>query len=89
MLIVRLAGDHLYGKSVHLAVAGDVLTASFCAVLGWSGDAMVLGKLQVPGLPTIWITVGQGPTALAVGTGRGCLDIFTFIYHSFSLSPSL
>ena len=28
---------------------------------GWSGGAMVLGKLPVPGRPTIWITVGQGP----------------------------
>ena len=27
---------------------------------------MVLGKLPVPGRPTIWIIVGQGPTALAV-----------------------
>ena len=26
---------------------------------------MVLGKLPVPGRPTILITVGQGPTALA------------------------
>ena len=31
---------------------------------GWSGGAMVLGKLPVPGRPTIWIIVGQGPTAL-------------------------
>ena len=38
---------------------------------------MVLGKLPVPGRPTIWITVGQGPTALAVGAGGGCLDIFS------------
>ena len=30
---------------------------------------MVLGKLPVPGRPTIWITVGQGPTALAIGAG--------------------
>ena len=36
---------------------------------------MVLGKLPVSGCPTIWITVGQGPTALAVGAGGGCLDI--------------
>ena len=36
---------------------------------------MVLGKLPMPGRPTIWITVGQGPTALAVGAGGGCLDI--------------
>ena len=30
---------------------------------------MVLGKLPVPGRPTILITVGQGPIALAVGAG--------------------
>ena len=56
---------------------------------GWSGGAMVLGKLPVPGRPTIWITVGQGPTALAVGAGGGCLDIFSLIYPFFPLSPSL
>ena len=50
---------------------------------------MVLGKLPVPGRSTIWITVGQGPTALAVGAGRGCLDIFTPIYPFSSLSPSV
>ena len=55
----------------------------------WSGGAMVLGKLPVPGRPTILITVGQGPTALAVGAGGGCLDIFTLIYPFFPLSPSL
>ena len=49
----------------------------------------MLGKLPVPGRPTIWITVGQGPTALAVGAGGGCLDIFTLIYPVFFLSPSL
>ena len=55
---------------------------------GWSGGAMVLGKLPVPGRPTILITVGQGPIALAVGAGGGGLDIFTLIYpfSSFSLS---
>ena len=42
---------------------------------GWSGGAMVLGELAVPGRPTIWFTVGQGPTAPAVGAGWGCLDI--------------
>ena len=49
---------------------------------------MVLGKLPVPGRPTIWIAVGQGSTALVVGAG-GCLDVFTLIYpflFSFSLS---
>ena len=50
---------------------------------------MVLRKLPVPGRPTILITVGQGPTALAVGAGGGCLDIFTLIYPFCPLSPSL
>ena len=48
---------------------------------------MVLCKLSVQGRPTIWITVGQGPTALALG--GGCLDIFTLIYPFSPLSPSL
>ena len=50
---------------------------------------MVLGKLSVPGRPTISITVGQEPTALAVGAGLGCLDIFTLICPFSPLSPSL
>ena len=37
----------------------------------------------------IWIRVGQGPTALAVGAGGGCLDIFSLFYHFSFLSPSL
>ena len=49
----------------------------------------MLGKLPVPGRPTILITVGQGPTALALGSGGGCLDIFTLLYPFSSLSPSL
>ena len=57
--------------------------------LGWSGGAMVLGKLPAPGRPTILITVGQGPTALAVGAGGGCLDIFTLLYLFSPVSPSL
>ena len=30
---------------------------------------------KVPGRPTIWFTVGQGPSALAMGGGGGCLDV--------------
>ena len=56
---------------------------------GWSGGAMVLGKVPVPGRPTIWMVVGQGPIALAVGAGGGCLDIFTLLYPFSPLSPSL
>ena len=51
---------------------------------GGSGGAKVLGKLPVPGRPTIWMIVGQGPTVLACG---GCLDIFTlhYLFSSFTL----
>ena len=49
----------------------------------------MLSKLPVPGRLTIWITVGHGPTALAVGAGGGCLDIFTLDYPFYPLSPSL
>ena len=50
---------------------------------------MVLGKLPVPGRPTILMRVGQGPTALAVGAGGGSLDIFTLVYPFSALSLSL
>ena len=33
--------------------------------------------------------VGQGPIALAVGAGEGCLDIFPLVYLFSFLSPSL
>ena len=56
---------------------------------GWSGGAMVLGKLPVPGRPTLLMIVGQGPTALVVGADGGCLDIFTYLSFLFSFSLSL
>ena len=56
---------------------------------GWSGGAMMLGKLPVLGRPTILITVGQGPIALAEGVVRGGLVIFILIYPFSSASPSL
>ena len=62
-------------------------SCTIIAMRGWSGGAMVLGKLPVPGRPTIRITVGQGPTALAVGAGGGCLDIFTLVYLFSPLPP--
>ena len=43
----------------------------------------------MPGRPTILMIVGQGPIALEVGAGGGCLDIFTLLYLFSSLSPSL
>ena len=50
---------------------------------------MALGKPPVPGRPTVWMIVGQGTPALAVGVGGNCLDTFTLIYPFSPLSPSL
>ena len=50
---------------------------------------MVLDYLPVPGCPTVWMKVGQGLIALAVGAGGGCLDIFTLLYLFSQLSSSL
>ena len=81
-------------KNGHLSQASPSLcycfyVLQFSSVWGWSGGAMVLGKLPVPGRPTIWITVGQGPTALVVGAGGGRLDILLSSIPFSSLSPSL
>ena len=46
-------------------------------------------NFQGRGVLLIWIIVGQGPIALAIGAGGGCLDIFSLIYHFSFLSPSL
>ena len=64
-----------------------ILTRRYVACKGWSGGAMVLGKLPVPGRPTIWITVGQGqgPTALAVGADWG---LFGHFYSRLSFLSS-
>ena len=46
-------------------------------------------NFQCRGVLLIWIIVGQGPVALAVGAGGGCLDIFSLICPFSPLSPSL
>ena len=60
----------------------------FFLPLGWSGGAKVLGKPPVPGRPTIWMIVGQGPTVLAVGAGW---VVWTFLLSTifYPLFPSL
>ena len=73
---LSLFGDHLFTQSLELFRISVKLS-------------FLEGKLPVPGRPTVLITVGQGPTALAVGAGEDCLDIFTLIYPFSSLSPSL
>ena len=46
----------------------------------------MLGKLPVPGRPTLWIIVGQGPTALAVDAGGG--GVFGHFYSHLSFLSS-
>ena len=49
-------------------------------------------NFQYRGILLVWMIVGQGPVALALGAGGGlfgCLDIFSLVYPFFFLSPSL
>ena len=52
---------------------------------------MVLAKYPVPGRGVLLPRkiVGQGPTALVVGVGGGCLEFFSLVYHFSHLSPAL
>ena len=90
-LPIALRGPALYCCILLIKLTTEIGMVGYAMVLGIFPvpGAMVLGKFIVPGRPTIWITVGHGPTALAVGAGRGCLDIFTLICPFSPLSPSL
>ena len=48
---------------------------------------MFLGKLPVPGRIKIWILVGQGPIALAVGAGWGLFGHIPLLSLFSPLSP--
>ena len=54
---------------------------------GGSGGAIVLGKLPVPGRPTIWMIVRQEPFALAICAVGGCLDILHSPFSSLLFLP--
>ena len=52
----------------------------------------MLGKLPMPGRPTIWITVGLGPTALVVGAGGRFYSHLSFsllFLHLFGRRPDI
>ena len=61
----------------------------FLVLRGWSGGAMVLGKLPVPVRPTYLELSRASAYCACSGCGRGCLDIFSLVYHFSFLSPSL
>ena len=79
---------NFFVEKMREAFALQKLLTFFRQIMAYLGGAMVLGKLPVPGCPTIWMVVRQGPIALAVGAGGGCLDIF-FSPLSFLSSFSL
>ena len=54
-------------------------------MVGWCDGA---GLTSSAGASYNLDTLGRGPTALAVGAGGACLDIFTLIYPLSPLSPS-
>ena len=58
--------------------------------MGWSGGAIVLGKLPVPGRPTDLDNSGARAYCACGGAEGGCLDIlFSHLSHPFSFSLSL
>ena len=57
--------------------------------MGRSGGAMVLGKLSVPGCPTILDNSEARAYCACSRCGRSGLDIFSLIDHFSFLSPSL
>ena len=57
--------------------------------MGLSGGSMALLNFQCTGVLLICIIVGQWPTALKVGAGGGCLNIFSLVFHLSLLSPFL
>ena len=72
------AHQHIYCHTVHVTPRWGGRVVQWCWV-----------NFQCRCVLLIWILVGQGPTALAVGAGGGCLDIFTLVYHFSPFSPSL
>ena len=70
---MRLCDSHL-----------SIISAYFA---GWSGGAMVLGKLRLPGCPIFWMIVGQGLTAFAVGAGKVVWPFLLSSVLSFLFPP--
>ena len=56
---------------------------------GWSGGAMVLGKLLVPGRPANLDYSGARASCACSRCGWGLFGVFSLIYHFSFLSPSL
>ena len=77
--MIGMLSSHLMQSDIIMyGLVGGVRVVRWCWV-----------NFECQGILLIWIRIGQGPAALAVGGGGGCLDIFIPVYHfSFSFSLS-
>ena len=93
VLVNRLEGLSLPRKIVVRLTDRPDITLDVYRGRKTTGGGRVLQRclvnFQYRGVLLIWIIVGQGPSALAVGAGGGCLYIFSLIYHFSFLSYSL
>ena len=84
-MVVLVLGDsvqtvlklHLHARKICASSDGGGRVVRWCWI-----------NFKCGGVILILFIVGQGPTALTVGAGWGCLDIFHFISFLFSFSLS-
>ena len=76
-------------QSVVIGKAREIYTQLSLEQGGGRVERRCWVNFQCWGVLQVWMIVGQGPIALAVGAGGGCLDIFSLIYLFSFLSPSL
>ena len=84
----QLNSNTIWSTSKWLCLCMGVVVSS---LMDWGGRMVrrCCVNFQCRGALLIWIIVGQGPTALAVGAGVCCLDNFSLQYFFIFLSPSL
>ena len=68
-------------ESATSIIRSIILNSISMGVVGWCDGS---GKLPALGRPTIWMIVGQGPIALAVGAGGG---LYGHFYSPLSFLP--
>ena len=79
----RMTREQFNAACANLGNTTVSLTARFRGKLGggWVVRRWCV-NFQSRGVLLVWIQVGQGPIALVVGAGGGCLDIFSLIYRA-------
>ena len=86
---VRRIFRWLLGFSTEILICKLVLVRNAQRIRGWSGGAMVLGKLLVPGRPTNLDYSKARAHCACSWCGWGLFGYFSLIYHFSFLSPFL